>query len=272
MAVYRYIRFSTDLQDEQSQCDMIAKYCTARGIVIDDTIRDEGISGKEGSLSRRDLLKLLQRLQEGDTLVVSELSRITRGGPVELNRMIGDYFRPSKIRLILCNYSMEFDCANLTPINELILNCFAVFAKMERDSMIERTNAGFAAIKKQIATNGGFVSKKSGKWRTHLGSDKGADMTAANLASAKARTDARLEWIFESVVGKYVQQRWQQGWSFTEIWNDLQRLYEISPDVYCSRTGGRVSRGTLSKMITMYKEMSGAVDMSEVDRRNAGKR
>lgn len=269
MAVYRYIRFSTDLQDEQSQCDIIAKYCTARGIAIDDTIRDEGISGKEGSLSRRDLLKLLQRLQEGDTLVVSELSRITRGGPVELNRMIGDYFRPSKIRLILCNYSMEFDCANLTPMNELILNCFAVFAKMERDSIVERTKAGLNARKALIEREGGFISKR-GRWCTKLGGNN--DMTAANLASAKARTDARLEWIFESVVGKYVQQRWQQGWSFTEIWNDLQRLYEISPDVYCSRTGGRVSRGTLSKMITMYKDMSRAADMSEVERRNAGRR
>lgn len=271
MAVYRYIRFSTDLQDEQSQCDIIAKYCTARGIAIDDTIRDEGISGKEGSLSRRDLLKLLQRLQEGDTLVVSELSRLTRGGSVELNKMIGDYFRPAKIRLILCNYSMEFDCANLTPMNELILNCFAVFAKMERDSIVERTNAGLNARKAMIQRDGGFVSK-SGQWRTHLGSEKGADMTAANQASAKASTDRRVAWLMESVVGKYVQQRWQQGWSFTEIWNDLQRLYEISPDVYCSRTGGRVSRGTLSKMITAYKEMSGAVDMSEVERRNAGKR
>lgn len=101
---------------------------------------------------------------------------------------------------------------------------------------------------------------------------RNTDTSVAVAASAKARTDARLEWIFESVVGKYVQQRWQQGWSFTEIWNDLQRLYEISPDVYCSRTGGRVSRGTLSKMITMYKDMSVAVDMSEVERRNGGKR
>ena len=272
MAVYRYIRFSTDLQDEQSQCDIIAKYCTARGIAIDDTIRDEGISGKEGSLSRRDLLKLLQRLQEGDTLVVSELSRITRGGPVELNRIIGDYFRPSKIRLILCNYSMEFDCANLTPMNELILNCFAVFAKMERDSIVERTNAGLNAIKKKIANSGGFVAKRSGQWRTHLGSEKGADMTAANQASAKARTDRRVAWLMESVVGKYVQQRWQQGWSFTEILADLDRLYEISPDVYCSRTGCKIGKGQLSKMITAYKDMSGAVDMSEVERRNAGKR
>ena len=270
MAVYRYIRFSTDLQDEQSQCDIIAKYCTARGITIDDTIRDEAITGKEGSLSRRDLLKLLQRLQEGDTLVVSELSRITRGGPVELNRMIGDYFRPSKIRLILCNYSMEFDCANLTPMNELILNCFAVFAKMERDSIVERTKAGLNARKALIERKGGFMSK-SGRWCTKLGSEKGADMTAANQASAKASTDRRLAWLMESVVGKYVQQRWQQGWSFTEILADLNRLYDIAPDVYCSRSGGRISRGTLSKMISAYKEMSGAVDMSERDRRNGGR-
>ena len=269
MAVYRYVRFSTDKQDEQSQCDIIDKYCKSRSITIDDTIRDEAITGKEGSLSRRDLLKLLQRLQEGDTLVVSELSRITRGGPVELNRMIGDYFRPSKIRLILCNYSMEFDCANLTPMNELILNCFAVFAKMERDSIVERTKAGLNARKALIEREGGFMSKR-GRWCTKLGGNN--DTSAARAVSCKMRTDARLDWIFNSVVGKYVQQRWQQGWSFTEIWNDLQRLYEISPDVYCSRTGGRVSRGTLSKMITMYKEMSGAVDMSEVDRRNAGKR
>lgn len=32
MAVYRYIRFSTDKQDEQSKRDIIAKYCDARGI------------------------------------------------------------------------------------------------------------------------------------------------------------------------------------------------------------------------------------------------
>ena len=45
-----------------------------------------------------------------------------------------------------------------------------------------------------------------------------------------------------------------EGLTFTDILHDLERLYEISPDVYCSRTGGRVSRGTLSKMISFYKE------------------
>lgn len=100
---------------------------------------------------------------------------------------------------------------------------------------------------------------------------RNTDTSAANMASAKARTDARLAWLFESVVGKYVQSRWQQGWSFTEILADLDRLYEISPDVYCSRTGCKIGKGQLSKMITAYKEVSGAADMSERDRRNGGR-
>lgn len=100
---------------------------------------------------------------------------------------------------------------------------------------------------------------------------RNTDTRAANQASAKASTDRRLAWLMESVVGKYVQSRWQQGWSFTDILADLERLYEISPDVYCSRTGCKIGKGQLSKMITAYKEMQGAVDMSERDRRNGGR-
>lgn len=132
-----------------------------------------------------------------------------------------------------------------------------MFAIAEREALMIslRTKQAFAA--------------KAARGETWV---RNTDNSVAIAASAKARTDARLEWMFKSVPGMYVQQRWQQGWSFTEIWNDLQRLYEISPDIYCSRTGGRISRGTLSKMITLYKDMPSAVDMSEVERRNAGKR
>lgn len=270
MAVYKYIRFSTNKQDEQSQSDIIQRYCDSRGIAINDTIHDEAISGKEGSLSRRDLLQLLQRLKEGDTLVVSELSRVTRGGPVELNRIIGDYFRPAKVRLILCNYSMEFDCANLTPMNELILNCFAVFAKMERDSIIERTNAGLNARKEAIQRDGGFVSK-SGRWCTRLGREKGADMSAANRASAMAATNGRIEWLNESAVSKYIHSRMQQGWSFTQLVGDLARLYEISPDVYCTRTGRVVGKGQLSVIMNYWRGSSDVAEMSESERRNGGR-
>lgn len=123
------------------------------------------------------------------------------------------------------------------------------------------------ALMRSITTKAALAAKKA-RGETWV---RNTDTSVAVAASAKARTDARLEWIFESVVGKYVQQRWQQGWSFTEILADLDRLYEISPDVYCSRTGCKIGKGQLSKMITAYKEMQGAVDMPERDRRNGGK-
>ena len=80
------------------------------------------------------------------------------------------------------------------------------------------------------------------------------DTSVARAASAKARTAARENWMKESEVGKYIQAKWIEGLTFTDILHDLERLYEISPDVYCSRTGGRVSRGTLSKMLSFYSE------------------
>ena len=80
------------------------------------------------------------------------------------------------------------------------------------------------------------------------------DTSVAVAASAKARTAARENWMKESEVGKYIQAKWMEGLTFTDILHDLERLYEISPDVYCSRTGGRVSRGTLSKMLSFYSE------------------
>lgn len=83
---------------------------------------------------------------------------------------------------------------------------------------------------------------------------RNTDPSAAIAASAKARTAARENWMKESEVGKYIQAKWMEGLTFTDILHDLERLYEISPDVYCSRTGGRVSRGTLSKMLSFYSE------------------
>lgn len=80
------------------------------------------------------------------------------------------------------------------------------------------------------------------------------DTSVAVAASAKARTAARENWMKESEVGKYIQAKWMEGLTFTDILHDLERLYEISPDVYCSRTGGRVSKGTLSKMLPFYSE------------------
>jgi hypothetical protein len=83
---------------------------------------------------------------------------------------------------------------------------------------------------------------------------RNTDTRAANAASARARVAARENWMKESVVGKYVLAKWMEGLTFTDILHDLDEMYAINPDVYCSRNGVQIARGTLSKMISFYKE------------------
>ena len=238
-----YLRVSTQKQGaeglgisaQRAMCEQFVR--NKGGEIVKEFLDVE--SGK--SRTRAELWQAIEYAKANNVpLVIAKLDRLARDVEFTFKVM---------------NTGIEIHFTDMPVVNTMILGVFASVAQYERELISARTKAAFAA--------------KAARGETWV---RNTDTSVAVAASAKARTDARLEWIFESVVGKYVQQRWQQGWSFTEIWNDLQRLYEISPDVYCSRTGGRVSRGTLSKMITMYKDMSGAVDMSEVERRNAGKR
>lgn len=238
-----YLRVSTQKQGAEglgisAQRSMCEQFVRSKGGEIVREFLDVE-SGK--SRTRAELWQAIEYAKANNIpLVIAKLDRLARDVEFTFKVM---------------NTGIEIHFTDMPVVNTMILGVFASVAQYERELISARTKAAFAA--------------KAARGETWV---RNTDTSVAVAASAKARTDARLEWIFESVVGKYVQQRWQQGWPFTEIWNDLQRLYEISPDVYCSRTGGRVSRGTLSKMITMYKDMSSAVDMSEVDRRNAGKR
>ena len=237
-----YLRVSTQKQGvsglgldaQRSLCEQFAR--SNGGEIVKEFLDIE--SGK--SRTRAELWRAIEYAKTNNVpLVIAKLDRLARDVEFTFKVM---------------NTGIEIHFCDMPVVNTMILGVFASVAQYERELISARTKAALRA--------------KAERGETWV---RNTDTSIANAASAKARTDARIEWLFESVVGKYVQQRWQQGWSFTEIWSDLERLYEISPDVYCSRTGGRVSRGTLSKMISAYRDMQGAVDMSERERRNGGR-
>jgi len=168
--IYKYIRFSTEKQDEQQQENAINTYLKSKEISIKEceTFRDEGISGGV-SYKKRNLFGLVNKVEQGDTIIVSELSRLTRGGIVDLSSMIDEFFKPKGICLIICNTGMVIDCTNMTGMNELILSMLASFAKMEKESIQERTKNALDARQKQLKENGGFKNK-SGIFVTGFGS------------------------------------------------------------------------------------------------------
>ena len=201
--IYKYIRYSTNKQDELQQDNKINQYLANLGIKADSQITDEAVSGGV-EYDKRNLGKLCNKLLPNDTIVVSELSRLTRGGISELNTIIKTHFAPNKLRLIICNVGLDVNCSNLNPMVELQLAMLATFAKIEKIQIQDRTQSALDARKKQIAEQGYFVAKKSGEKRTKLGNNRNAmpeaQKAAAEQRTAKARANAQniFLWRFMS--------------------------------------------------------------------------
>ncbi len=83
---------------------------------------------------------------------------------------------------------------------------------------------------------------------------RNTDTTAARAVSCRMRVAARENWMKESEVGKYVLAKWMEGLAFTAILHNLDEMYAINPNVYCSREGKQIGKGQLFKMISFYKE------------------
>lgn len=75
--IYAYLRVSSDKQDVNSQKIGVLSLADRKGFVIDEWIVDEGISGAKEP-EERALGKILKKLQKGDIILCSELSRLGR--------------------------------------------------------------------------------------------------------------------------------------------------------------------------------------------------
>lgn len=232
-----YLRVSTQKQGVsglglEAQRAMCEQFVRSKGGEIVREFCDVE-SGK--SRTRAELWRAIEYAKsESVPLVIAKLDRLARDVEFTFKVM---------------NTGIEIHFCDMPVVNTMILGVFASVAQYEREQISTRTKAALRAKVDRGET-----------WA------RNTDTTAARTASCKSRTDARLGWLFNSVVGKYVQSRWQQGWSFTAILADLDRLHDISPEVYCSRQGCKITKGTLSKMITAYRDMQEAVD-----RRNGGR-
>lgn len=86
MATYAYYRVSTQTQAEKNstemQKDVVEKHCKENGIEINAVFEDNGISGAmddmDDTIIREGLIELLSTIQEGDTIIVQNTSRLWR--------------------------------------------------------------------------------------------------------------------------------------------------------------------------------------------------
>lgn len=179
--IYKYIRFSTNSQDERQQEHTIDAWLLQRGMQADGIVKDEGISGGI-SYKNRQLFTLVKSLKMNDTLIVSEISRITRSGFGELDELIRGYFKPNHLRLIICNVGLDINCSQIDAMTELQLSMLSIFAKMEKELIIGRTKSALDTRRELLDRDGGWISKK-GNWTTGFGRKKGSKGQPVSEAS-----------------------------------------------------------------------------------------
>lgn len=132
--IYGYARCSTN--ETRQDIDRQRRELKNLG-ATDDTIYFEYMSGTK--LDRPELHKLLQAVKEGDTILATEVSRITRSTK-QLCDII-DFAKKMHLRLVLGTFVV--DCTkNLDPMTEGMLKMMGVFAELERNMTSERVKSG----------------------------------------------------------------------------------------------------------------------------------
>lgn len=138
MSVFAYGRVSTTLQCTENQRLEI----TNAGFQIDYWFADDGVSGKVCARQRPQFARLLDKIRDGETLVVSKLDRLGRDAVDVLQTVQSLADRNIKIIVLqLGNTDLS------SPTGKLLLTMLAAVASMERDLLIERTQAGLMRAK-----------------------------------------------------------------------------------------------------------------------------
>ena len=140
MSVFAYIRVSTQMQTYASQRYEIEMYCRRNNLVVDEWI-NESVSGTV-AIEKRILGSLLERMDKGDVLICTELSRLGRN----MLMIMGVLNVCSEKGISIHSIKDHFDRTD--SINsKIIAFAFALAAEIERSLISQRTKEALAVKK-----------------------------------------------------------------------------------------------------------------------------
>lgn len=171
MAIFGYGRVSTGDQTAENQRLEIER----AGYVIKYWYADV-VSGKAATAQRKEFSAMFSRLRDGDVLVVTKLDRLGRDAQDVLAtvKALADI----DVEVVV----LQLGKLDLTsPAGKLMLTMLAAVAEMERDLIVERTNAGLARAKAEGKTLG-RPSKTTHEQREAMSAEYAAKMSVSELA------------------------------------------------------------------------------------------
>ena len=153
--IFAYCRVSTVDQTTQNQRMEIK----AAGFAVESRrLIEENISGSVAAKERPGFMKLIDRMESGDVLVVTKLDRLGRNA-MDVRATV-EQFASSGVRV----HCLALGGVDLTsPAGKMTMQVIAAVAEFERDLLIERTQSGIVRAKaagKQFGRPSALTSKE----------------------------------------------------------------------------------------------------------------
>lgn len=138
--VYGYIRVSSDRQTVENQRFEINNFCKREKIKVEKWI-EETISGTKAP-EKRELGKMIKKLNKGDIVICSELSRLGRSLFMILDVLSLCMKKEIKLWTIKDNYRLGNDIES-----KVLAFAFGLSTEIERNLISQRTKEALARVK-----------------------------------------------------------------------------------------------------------------------------
>ena len=193
--VYGYIRVSSDKQTVENQRFEIEQFCLKENLVIDGWI-EETISGTK-NYDKRELGKLLKKIQKDDIIICSELSRLGRNLFMIMEILNICMNKDCRVWTIKDNYRLGDDIQS-----KVLAFAFGLSAEIERNLISQRTKEALARKKAE----GIILGRPKGSRSSHV-KLSGKENTIADLLNQGVSQSqiARIFKVNRMTVAKFVR-------------------------------------------------------------------
>jgi len=203
--LFGYVRVSTAKQDGERQRLQLLEWAGKKKRHFEEIV-DVSMSAKKSQKDRR-IDEIKEKVQPGDTLVVSELSRLGRSIG-EIFRLVGEEFLPNGVRVICLKENLDLspteENGGLNMLNKVALTLFGLFAEIERDLISERTKDGLAAARKK----GKQLGRPKGKSKLDPHSDQIKELMLMEVPLRRIAAEVKCSSV---TLGKWLKRTGLKG-------------------------------------------------------------
>lgn len=173
--IIAYIRVSSTQQVYEHMEREIREYANNNRFKIDKWV-EETISSRK-PLHKRKLGQLLEELKEGDTLICSELSRLSRSVPETFTILQTCLNKKCVVMTIKENYKLGNDLQS-----QVLAFAFGLAAQIEREMISSRTKCALANVKAKGGRLGRPLTAKNKKLKLSKNTKKIKDLLAKGVS------------------------------------------------------------------------------------------